>query len=624
MMKNFDIEIVSERVVIPNKRRKSNDGTSKYIAPASTDIHMEGNGRMKLYGKARHELSRPSTGPTLDGSYLRTPTLPSNMTNHREKQRSSKAKKENDGAAAAVNSHATQTQNKPSTTSYRSREQNPGGFYPSFHKVPDKSVGGRIFSGNLTHRVHRQSPTLSYIKPRQYTVRESVRLEEKAIYQSLLQQYTNINIPSYSVHSTSQPRQTPSPSYRNRSSETELGSYIAPPTSAAAKVQKTAPSVVKVEAKAAEKKGKEAAAERQDLSHPIFTPSIVTDRSLRRRVETPSQPDFKDESLSITEVKMPETSARSPSVSSKKISQSAYCSEDWVKQLKAKYDVQARERIRKIEELEMKLKICQERRAQQEAKLEEQIRERMRISEREPPVLEDVTVAEEDAEVETLPELTEEMENEIDAAFVRNPGEQVLSEGFRLSITRSDVHTLSGLNWLNDEVINFYMNLLMDRGQKQGNLKVHAFNTFFYPKLTKDGYTSLRRWTRKVDIFEKDLVVVPVHLGMHWCLAVIDFRYKTISYYDSMGGENPKCLNALREYLRSEHLDKKKSDYDLSGWSLHCIKDIPQQMNGSDCGMFACKYAEYISRDAKITFSQDDMPYFRRRMVWEILHKQLL
>jgi len=27
-------------------------------------------------------------------------------------------------------------------------------------------------------------------------------------------------------------------------------------------------------------------------------------------------------------------------------------------------------------------------------------------------------------------------------------------------------------------------------------------------------------------------------------------------------------------------------------------------MNGSDCGMFACKFAEYITRDARISFTQ--------------------
>ena len=47
-------------------------------------------------------------------------------------------------------------------------------------------------------------------------------------------------------------------------------------------------------------------------------------------------------------------------------------------------------------------------------------------------------------------------------------------------------------------------------------------------------------------------------------------------------------------------------------WNLYCcliriilcFQDIPQQMNGSDCGMFACKFAEYITREAQINFTQ--------------------
>lgn len=87
--------------------------------------------------------------------------------------------------------------------------------------------------------------------------------------------------------------------------------------------------------------------------------------------------------------------------------------------------------------------------------------------------------------------------------------------------------------------------------------------------------------------------------------------------------------------------------------SLICSQEIPQQMNGSDCGMFTCKYADYITKDKPITFtqviqttmiqiicleywrtswliqrlcsySQTHMPYFRKRMVWEILNHKLL
>ena len=43
---------------------------------------------------------------------------------------------------------------------------------------------------------------------------------------------------------------------------------------------------------------------------------------------------------------------------------------------------------------------------------------------------------------------------------------------------------------------------------------------------------------------------------------------------------------------------------DTSGYEKVNVKNIPNQMNGSDCGMFACKFAEYISRNADITFTQ--------------------
>ncbi|XP_077282364.1 sentrin-specific protease-like [Temnothorax americanus] len=57
-------------------------------------------------------------------------------------------------------------------------------------------------------------------------------------------------------------------------------------------------------------------------------------------------------------------------------------------------------------------------------------------------------------------------------------------EGFGLRLTRKDLYTLADSNWLNDEVINSYMNLLIARSTSSNKYpKVHAINTFFYPKL---------------------------------------------------------------------------------------------------------------------------------------------
>jgi len=205
-----------------------------------------------------------------------------------------------------------------------------------------------------------------------------------------------------------------------------------------------------------------------------------------------------------------------------------------------------------------------------------------------------------------------------------SPPNEVLVEAFRLKITRRDMETLNRDNWLNDEVINFYFTLIAERGKMDNYPSVHVCNTFFYPKLISSGHASLKRWTRSVDIFAHDWMFVPVHLGVHWCLAVVDFRNKKISYYDSMGGKNQQCLSALKGYLEAESLDKKKVKLDTSSWVMEIVKDKPNQLNGSDCGMFTCKYAEYISRNAKITFTQEDMPYFRQRMVYEILTTRLL
>uniref|UniRef100_A0A8D0FPX0 SUMO specific peptidase 1 n=1 Tax=Strix occidentalis caurina TaxID=311401 RepID=A0A8D0FPX0_STROC len=218
---------------------------------------------------------------------------------------------------------------------------------------------------------------------------------------------------------------------------------------------------------------------------------------------------------------------------------------------------------------------------------------------------------------EEFPEITEEMEKEIKNVFRGGNQDEVLSEAFRLTITRKDIQTLNNLNWLNDEIINFYMNLLMERSKEKGLPAVHAFNTFFFTKLKTAGYQAVKRWTKKVDIFSVDLLLVPIHLGVHWLSWLVSpvplSKLSLFSY-------------SYRQYLKQESLDKKRKEFDTNGWSLLSKKsqEIPQQMNGSDCGMFACKYADCITKDKPINFTQQHMPYFRKRMAWEILHRKLL
>jgi hypothetical protein len=90
-----------------------------------------------------------------------------------------------------------------------------------------------------------------------------------------------------------------------------------------------------------------------------------------------------------------------------------------------------------------------------------------------------------------------------------------------------------------------------------------------------------------------------------------------------MHGNEQAIIDNLAQWLRDEFEDKKKHKADPSNWST-VASDTPCQRNGYDCGVFMNKVAHYRARDIPLSFDQSSMPYFRRRMVLEILNCQLL
>ena len=68
------------------------------------------------------------------------------------------------------------------------------------------------------------------------------------------------------------------------------------------------------------------------------------------------------------------------------------------------------------------------------------------------------------------------MEKEIKNVFRNGNQDEVLSEAFRLSITRKDIQTLNHLNWLNDEVI--FCSLCMQIAKRVRKLKEGVTSLF--------------------------------------------------------------------------------------------------------------------------------------------------
>ena len=95
----------------------------------------------------------------------------------------------------------------------------------------------------------------------------------------------------------------------------------------------------------------------------------------------------------------------------------------------------------------------------------------------------------------------------------------------------------------------------------------------------------------------------------------------------SRGCLNVFVLQAVQNWLVDEANDKRKihgcPEITKSNWKLQHCKDVPQQSNGYDCGVFVCMYCDYMSDDLQPKFGQEKMPQFREKICASILRGSL-
>ncbi|PWW77769.1 cysteine proteinase [Tuber magnatum] len=240
-------------------------------------------------------------------------------------------------------------------------------------------------------------------------------------------------------------------------------------------------------------------------------------------------------------------------------------------------------------------------------------------------------------EKEIIPPLDHARREKVERTFaeVGRPGlNKTYITKWNIPITNRDFERLKPNQWLNDEIINFYMNLICERANSSfpnGPKKIFAHNTYFWPKLKDGGYKAVARWARRAkcggeDLLKLDYLLMPVHVGgNHWCLAVANFKQKRFEYYDSLGGKftpesRPGPYKLMREYMREETGGR----FNDTDWVDYAMPGAPQQRNMNDCGVFALKSAEVLTRSGRLDFTASDIPLVRSRMLVEILEGQLL
>lgn len=101
----------------------------------------------------------------------------------------------------------------------------------------------------------------------------------------------------------------------------------------------------------------------------------------------------------------------------------------------------------------------------------------------------------------------------------------------KAEIDYNDRERLRDNEFLNDNLIGFYIRFLEEhlaRTDKEVARRVYFFNSYFFATLTTppkgkrgSNYEGVEKWTRNVDLFSYDYIVVPINESAHWYVAII-------------------------------------------------------------------------------------------------------
>ena len=165
--------------------------------------------------------------------------------------------------------------------------------------------------------------------------------------------------------------------------------------------------------------------------------------------------------------------------------------------------------------------------------------------------------------------------------------DDVVSRHRGLEFLKKDLMRLQG-DWLNDKIIDSYLELLQLRNNRQrGTNPLSAqcfFSCAFAEKLSISGtgyaYQDVSRWTNSIDFFNMNNFFFPINRhNMHWTFVHIDMIGRTISYYDSMNSQHDAVQYCLlfRKWLCDE-TEKRMAPLNLValGWRDICAV-CPQQ-----------------------------------------------
>lgn len=191
--------------------------------------------------------------------------------------------------------------------------------------------------------------------------------------------------------------------------------------------------------------------------------------------------------------------------------------------------------------------------------------------------------------------------------------DNVICKFSNIEIRQSDLNRLINNEWLNDNIIEIYLQLLI---KSSSQTSMYAFNTNYYVMTIDNQYQDTLPPSWAVKALNKVVkFFVPIfHNQNHWSLVFVDSIHHNLFHFDSLYEPSEYIVDQIKS-----HFSKCASNFkNIQDYSTNYQSKVPKQKNGVDCGVFLCVYARCIILNEEFNFEQKDIPYWRAHILNEI------
>ncbi|XP_010276782.1 PREDICTED: ubiquitin-like-specific protease 1 isoform X2 [Nelumbo nucifera] len=195
-------------------------------------------------------------------------------------------------------------------------------------------------------------------------------------------------------------------------------------------------------------------------------------------------------------------------------------------------------------------------------------------------------------------------------------------------LTRSELLCMRDDNRVSSAVVNCMVDVLVHKQLANGLVKRHYFPTYFAEKILKDEPPSLEESKAfyqsllKYDLLQCELLFIPLCIDSHWFVYVINLRDKRVEVLNSlpMSGFTIelKYLPRMKETCNEILSSLSGRPMAITEWPV-LLPELPIQKTNYDCGIFVLCYMEYWDGRLMKSFAQDDIPYFRMKIMADLL-----